>query len=218
MSVPGVWFQHRFSSCFSFLFIYIFFQSPSEVYSWKRSSSLEKPTVSDLTVYPGKRTSVTPRHNNCVTLIHTNQVVRILPAGDVPLKDIYPKGGEPFQLAKMVEGSLLLSGVNDIYPCHFLLTSITTLTVKVAKNTSVPWEFVDTSTWPLLVGSAVFVFVHAASACALAYVELGFRELASGESPRADCFIRQPQPPHVDEAQGWSFLCPSVHRQTPCYH
>lgn len=59
-------------------------------------------------MYTGKRTSVTPRHNNCVTLTHTNQVVRILPAGEVPLKDIYPKGAEPFQLAKTAKGSLLL--------------------------------------------------------------------------------------------------------------
>ncbi|GAB1299119.1 von Willebrand factor A domain-containing protein 8 [Apodemus speciosus] len=77
--------------------------SPSEVYSWKRSSSLGKPTVTDMTVYPGKRTSVTPRHSNCVTLTHTNQVVRILPAGEVPLKDIYPKDVTPQQTAGYLE-------------------------------------------------------------------------------------------------------------------
>lgn len=63
-----------------------------------------------MTMYTGKRTNATPRHNNCVTLTHTNQVVRILPPGEVPLKDLYPKGAEPFQLAKTVEGSLLLWG------------------------------------------------------------------------------------------------------------
>lgn len=77
--------------------------SPSEVYSWKRSSSLGKPSVTNITMYTGKRTSVTPRHNNCVTLTHTNQVVRILPPGEVPLKDIYPKDVTPPQTAGYIE-------------------------------------------------------------------------------------------------------------------
>ncbi|KAM7321273.1 hypothetical protein ACRRTK_019365 [Alexandromys fortis] len=77
--------------------------SPSEVYSWKRASSLEKRNVTNTGIYGGKRTNVTPRHRNCVTLTHTNQVVRILPAGEVPLKDIFPKGVNPPQTAGYIE-------------------------------------------------------------------------------------------------------------------
>ncbi|XP_005370937.1 von Willebrand factor A domain-containing protein 8 [Microtus ochrogaster] len=77
--------------------------SPSEVYSWKRASSLEKRNVTNTAIYGGKRTNVTPRHRNCVTLTHTNQVVRILPAGEVPLKDIFPKGVTPPQTAGYIE-------------------------------------------------------------------------------------------------------------------
>lgn len=77
--------------------------SPSEVYSWKRASSLEKRNVTNTGIYGGKRTNVTPRHRNCVTLTHTNQVVRILPAGEVPLKDIFPKGVTPPQTAGYIE-------------------------------------------------------------------------------------------------------------------
>ncbi|XP_057642158.1 von Willebrand factor A domain-containing protein 8 isoform X2 [Chionomys nivalis] len=77
--------------------------SPSEVYSWKRSSSLEKRNVTNTGIYGGKRTNITPRHRNCVTLAHTNQVVRILPAGEVPLKDIFPKDVTPPQTAGYIE-------------------------------------------------------------------------------------------------------------------
>lgn len=77
--------------------------SPSEVYSWKRSSSLRQPSVTSMTMYTGKRTNATPRHNNCVTLTHTNQVVRILPPGEVPLKDLYPKDVTPPQTAGYIE-------------------------------------------------------------------------------------------------------------------
>jgi len=66
--------------------------SPSEVYSWRRPSSLHKPSVTDRTFYGGKKKSETPKQSNCVTLLDTNQIVRILPPGEVPLKDVYPKG------------------------------------------------------------------------------------------------------------------------------
>uniref|UniRef100_G3R371 von Willebrand factor A domain-containing protein 8 n=1 Tax=Gorilla gorilla gorilla TaxID=9595 RepID=G3R371_GORGO len=65
--------------------------SPSEVYSWKRPSSLHKRSGTDTSFYRGKKKSGTPKQSNCVTLLDTNQVVRILPPGEVPLKDIYPK-------------------------------------------------------------------------------------------------------------------------------
>uniref|UniRef100_A0A2K5YGP3 von Willebrand factor A domain containing 8 n=1 Tax=Mandrillus leucophaeus TaxID=9568 RepID=A0A2K5YGP3_MANLE len=65
--------------------------SPSEVYSWKRPSSLHKRSGTDTLFYSGKKKSGTPKQSNCVTLLDLNQVVRILPPGEVPLKDIYPK-------------------------------------------------------------------------------------------------------------------------------
>uniref|UniRef100_A0A8C0L1T8 von Willebrand factor A domain-containing protein 8 n=1 Tax=Canis lupus dingo TaxID=286419 RepID=A0A8C0L1T8_CANLU len=77
--------------------------SPSEVYSWKRPSSLHKPSVTDTTFYGGKKKSETPKQSNCVTLLDTNQIVRILPPGEVPLKDIYPKDVTPPQTAGYIE-------------------------------------------------------------------------------------------------------------------
>ncbi|XP_012866093.1 PREDICTED: von Willebrand factor A domain-containing protein 8 [Dipodomys ordii] len=77
--------------------------SPSEVYSWKRPSSLHKQSSTDLAFYGGKKRTGTPRQSNCVTLIDTNQVVRILPPGEVPLKDIYSKGVTPPETAGYIE-------------------------------------------------------------------------------------------------------------------
>ncbi|XP_066093875.1 von Willebrand factor A domain-containing protein 8 isoform X2 [Saccopteryx bilineata] len=69
--------------------------SPNEVYSWKRPSSLHKSRVPDTAFYGGRKKSGTPKQSNCVTLIDTNQIIRILPPGEVPLKDIYPKDVTP---------------------------------------------------------------------------------------------------------------------------
>ncbi|KFO27883.1 Putative protein KIAA0564, partial [Fukomys damarensis] len=77
--------------------------SPSEVYSWKRPTSLHNPGVTSTSLYGGKKKDGTPRQSNCVTLVDTNQVVRILPPGEVPLKDIYPKDVNPPQTAGYIE-------------------------------------------------------------------------------------------------------------------
>ncbi|XP_064349192.1 von Willebrand factor A domain-containing protein 8 isoform X3 [Camelus dromedarius] len=77
--------------------------SPSEVYSWQRPSSLHKSRVTDTTFYGGRKKSGTPKQSNCVTLLDTNQIVRILPPGEVPLKDIYPKDVTPPQTAGYIE-------------------------------------------------------------------------------------------------------------------
>ncbi|XP_019792046.2 von Willebrand factor A domain-containing protein 8 isoform X1 [Tursiops truncatus] len=76
--------------------------SPSEVYSWKRPTSLHESRVTD-TFYGGKKKIGTPKQSNCVTLLDTNQIVRILPPGEVPLKDIYPKDVIPPQTAGYIE-------------------------------------------------------------------------------------------------------------------
>ncbi|XP_023604004.1 von Willebrand factor A domain-containing protein 8 isoform X2 [Myotis lucifugus] len=77
--------------------------SPSEVYSWKRPSSLHKSRVTDTAFYGGKKKSGTPKQSNCVTLVDTNQIVRILPPGEVPLKDIYPKDVTPPHTSGYIE-------------------------------------------------------------------------------------------------------------------
>ncbi|XP_039733144.1 von Willebrand factor A domain-containing protein 8 isoform X5 [Pteropus medius] len=76
--------------------------SPNEVYSWKRPTSLHKSRFTDTAFY-GRKKNGTPKQSNCVTLLDTNQIVRILPQGEVPLKDIYPKGVTPPQTAGYIE-------------------------------------------------------------------------------------------------------------------
>lgn len=84
--------EHRIQ-CFSTLIsLPPLFQSPSEVYSWRRPTSLHKSSVPSTSFYGEKKKHKTPKQSNCVILSDTNQVVRILPPGEVPLKDIYSKG------------------------------------------------------------------------------------------------------------------------------
>ncbi|XP_072473221.1 von Willebrand factor A domain-containing protein 8 isoform X2 [Notamacropus eugenii] len=77
--------------------------SPSEVYSWKRQSSLGTQTGFTSNLNKGQSKSGKPEQTNCVILLDTNQVVRILPPGDVPLKEIFPKDVTPPQTSGYIE-------------------------------------------------------------------------------------------------------------------
>ncbi|EPY87255.1 hypothetical protein CB1_000258022 [Camelus ferus] len=105
--------------------------SPSEVYSWQRPSSLHKSRVTDTTFYGGRKKSGTPKQSNCVTLLDTNQIVRILPPGEVPLKDIYPKdksvGIVSFNVLTM---RILYSKCNE----HIMFSKLHYLDFQVAEH------------------------------------------------------------------------------------
>ncbi|XP_028971690.2 von Willebrand factor A domain-containing protein 8 isoform X4 [Esox lucius] len=72
--------------------------SPNEVYSFKREADLTEMRAGDLGgqrfFRGGLKTSVAKR-TNCVSLLSANQVVRALPPGQVPLKDIFPPDVTP---------------------------------------------------------------------------------------------------------------------------
>ncbi|XP_068123903.1 von Willebrand factor A domain-containing protein 8 [Hyperolius riggenbachi] len=71
--------------------------SPSEVYSWKRKSSLgiREAYSADQFFQPGRSKFGSTRRGNCVTLLTANQVVRGVPTADVPVKEIYSKDTTP---------------------------------------------------------------------------------------------------------------------------
>ncbi|XP_077339308.1 von Willebrand factor A domain-containing protein 8 [Lithobates pipiens] len=71
--------------------------SPSEVYSWKRRSSLgSHGTLSgDQFLQSGRSQFGNKKKGGCASLLAANQMVRCVPAVDVPFKDIYPKDTVP---------------------------------------------------------------------------------------------------------------------------
>ncbi|XP_063282038.1 von Willebrand factor A domain-containing protein 8 [Pelobates fuscus] len=71
--------------------------SPSELYSWKRSSALDnqRALAPDQFFQPGRSKFGSTKKNNCVTLLLANQVVRVISPANVPVKDIYSKDVTP---------------------------------------------------------------------------------------------------------------------------
>ncbi|XP_065149109.1 von Willebrand factor A domain-containing protein 8 [Paramisgurnus dabryanus] len=76
--------------------------SPNEVYTFKRPSPLTEGRGSDMFFGSSKRTGPAKRVN-CVCLLDANQVVRALPASQVPLADIYPNDVTPPMTAAYLE-------------------------------------------------------------------------------------------------------------------
>ncbi|XP_051781637.1 von Willebrand factor A domain-containing protein 8 [Erpetoichthys calabaricus] len=68
--------------------------SPNEVYSWKRKSPLTGSSSADK-FFAGGHPNAGLKRSNCVILLGSNQVIRALPSGDVPLSDVYTKDAKP---------------------------------------------------------------------------------------------------------------------------
>lgn len=80
--------------------------SPNEVYSFKRPVDLTMTKSSESGAHMflrGGLRSSTPKRDNCVCLLSTNQVVRALPPNKVPLKEVYPKDVTPPLTAAYLE-------------------------------------------------------------------------------------------------------------------
>ncbi|KAI1899570.1 hypothetical protein AGOR_G00063140 [Albula goreensis] len=76
--------------------------SPNEVYSFKRNSPLCGGRGGD-TFFGGRHRTGPAKRTNCVSLLGSNQVVRALPPGDVPLGEIFPKDVTPPMTAAYLE-------------------------------------------------------------------------------------------------------------------
>ncbi|KAL4635681.1 von Willebrand factor A domain-containing protein 8 isoform X1 [Arapaima gigas] len=76
--------------------------SPSEVYSFRRKTSLGAVKGADV-FFGGGRGTGRAKRANCVTLLGANQVVRAVSPSDVPLADIYPKDVTPPVTAAYLE-------------------------------------------------------------------------------------------------------------------
>ncbi|XP_053311448.1 von Willebrand factor A domain-containing protein 8 [Spea bombifrons] len=77
--------------------------SPSEVYGWRRKSSLDNHRPGEPLFQPGRSKFGNVKHSNCVTLLSANQIVRVVSPANVPLKDVYPKDVTPPQSTGYLE-------------------------------------------------------------------------------------------------------------------
>lgn len=76
--------------------------SPNEVYTFKRDIELTEGRAPDM-FFGGSQRSGSPKRVNCATLLMANQLVRALPASQVPVVEIYPKDVTPPMTAAYLE-------------------------------------------------------------------------------------------------------------------
>ncbi|XP_067848605.1 von Willebrand factor A domain-containing protein 8 [Heptranchias perlo] len=79
--------------------------SPNEVYTWQRRAPLSSSDAGSPgdTFFNRSSQSGNVKQANCVTLTGTNQVIRAVAAGEVPLSEIYPKDVKPPNTAGFLE-------------------------------------------------------------------------------------------------------------------
>ncbi|XP_078415732.1 von Willebrand factor A domain-containing protein 8 isoform X1 [Cetorhinus maximus] len=79
--------------------------SPNEVYMWKRRAPLDSNGAGSTRdkFFSGSYQSENVKQTNCITLTGANQVIRAVPAGEVPRSEIYPKDTKPPNTAGFLE-------------------------------------------------------------------------------------------------------------------
>ncbi|MGH0149692.1 UNVERIFIED_CONTAM: hypothetical protein FKN15_025915 [Acipenser sinensis] len=107
--------------------------SPNEVYSWKRTSPLAGSS-SAKTIFTEDRQSGAVKQTNCVSLLGANQLIRAVPAGDVPLKELYPKEALTVNCpARLVAMSYIIGRSRTLSPYSSWLSKISHTDVLLAS-------------------------------------------------------------------------------------